>query len=109
MAQALGGRYGIPHGAANALCLPPALRFNAEDQVAWDALGRLAHAMEVDDAIDRAEELAALGGFTRLRELGVREDELGEVAEATIVRGGARANPRRASAAEVEELLHSVW
>ena len=26
MAQALGGRYGIAHGAANALCLPPALR-----------------------------------------------------------------------------------
>ena len=28
MAQALGGRFGIAHGAANALCLPPALRFN---------------------------------------------------------------------------------
>ncbi|MGH3047715.1 MAG: iron-containing alcohol dehydrogenase family protein, partial [Gaiellaceae bacterium] len=26
MAQALGGRYGLPHGAMNALCLPPALR-----------------------------------------------------------------------------------
>jgi len=109
MAQALGGRYGIPHGAANAICLPPALRFNAEDDVAWDALGRLAHAMEVDDAIDRAEELAALGGFERLRDLGVPRKDLGEVAEATIVRGGAKANPRRATAAEVEELLRSVW
>ncbi len=29
MAQAVGGRYGIPHGASNALCLPPAMRFNA--------------------------------------------------------------------------------
>ena len=29
MAQALGGRYGLPHGALNAICLPPALRFNA--------------------------------------------------------------------------------
>ena len=29
MAQAVGGYYGIPHGAMNALCLPPALRFNA--------------------------------------------------------------------------------
>jgi Iron-containing alcohol dehydrogenase len=28
MAQAIGGRYGIHHGAANALCLQPALRFN---------------------------------------------------------------------------------
>jgi len=29
MAQALGGRYGLPHGAMNAICLPPAMRFNA--------------------------------------------------------------------------------
>src|SRR6266498_3277665 len=28
MAQAIGGRYGIAHGAANALTLAPALRFN---------------------------------------------------------------------------------
>ena len=30
MAQSLGGRYGVPHGAMNAICLPPALRFNAD-------------------------------------------------------------------------------
>ncbi len=30
MAQALGGRYGLPHGAMNALCLPPALEFNRD-------------------------------------------------------------------------------
>ena len=36
MAQALGGRYGLPHGALNAICLPPALRFNAP--VAGDAI-----------------------------------------------------------------------
>ena len=31
MAQALGGRFGTAHGAANALCLAPALRFNAAE------------------------------------------------------------------------------
>ena len=30
MAQALGGRYGLPQGTTNAICLPAALRFNAE-------------------------------------------------------------------------------
>ena len=29
MAQALGGRYGLPQGSTNAVCLPAALRFNA--------------------------------------------------------------------------------
>src|SRR4029079_1478767 len=28
MAQAIGGRYGLPHGTLNGICLPPALRFN---------------------------------------------------------------------------------
>jgi maleylacetate reductase len=107
MAQALGGRFGIPHGAANALCLPPALRFN--EPVAADAIARLARAMETDDAAARAEELARLAGFGRLRDLGVAREELGPVAEAAVLRAGARANPRRASAAEVLELLRSVW
>ena len=40
MAQALGGRYGASHGALNALCLAPALRFN--DRVVPDAVAALA-------------------------------------------------------------------
>jgi maleylacetate reductase len=94
MAQALGGRYGLPHGALNAICLPAAMRFNG----ATEPLG-----------IERVEELARLCGFTRLRDLGVPEDELAEVAAATAVRGGAQANPRPASPGQIEELLRSVW
>jgi maleylacetate reductase len=107
MAQALGGRYGIAHGAANALCLPPALRFN--EPVAGEAIGRFAEALGVDDPAARVEELARASGFTRLRELGVPEDELDEVAAAVVQRAGAKANPRQASPDEVAELLRSIW
>jgi maleylacetate reductase len=107
MAQALGGRYGLPHGAMNALALPAALRFNAE--VAPEAIASFSEALGTDDAATRVEELARLGGFERLRDLGVPESELGEVAAATVERAGAKANPRPASAAEVEELLRSIW
>ena len=107
MAQALGGRYGIAHGAANALCLPPALRFN--EPVVPDAIARFADALGVDDSAARVQELARASGFTRLRELGVPGDELDEVAEAVVQRAGAKANPRQASPAEVEELLRSIW
>ena len=107
MAQALGGRFGLPHGALNALCLPPALRFN--EPVAKDALERLARAMGVDAAEARARELARLSGFERLRDLGVPQDELDEVAEATASRRGALANPRPASPAEIAGLLRSIW
>jgi maleylacetate reductase len=106
MAQAIGGRYGIAHGAANALCLPPALRFN--QPVAAAAIARFGEALGAEP-VERSEELARLAGFERLRDLGVPEDELDEVAEAAAARPGAKANPRPASPAEVAELLRSIW
>jgi maleylacetate reductase len=107
MAQAVGGRYGIPHGAANALCLPPGLRFN--EPVAAAEIARFGEALRADDPPARCEELARLSGFERLRDLGVPEEGLEEVAGATAVRGGALANPRPASSQEILELFRSIW
>jgi maleylacetate reductase len=107
LAQAVGGRYGLPHGALNAICLPPALRFNAP--VVPEAIRRFGEALETDDAARRVEELARLGGFERLRDLGVPRGDLSELARAAAGRAGAEANPRPASPAEIEELLRSVW
>lgn len=102
MAQALGGRYGLPHGAMNALTLPAALRFNEE--VAPEAVQRFRNAVGTD-----VEELAKLGGFERLRDFGVPEADLREIAEATVVRQGARANPRLVEIDDVDELLHNIY
>jgi len=107
MAQAVGGRYGIPHGAANALCLPPALRFN--EPVAGAEIAVFGKGLGTDDPSTRCEQLSRLAGYERLRDLGVPEDELDEVAEATAVRGGAKANPRPASPGEIAELFRSIW
>jgi maleylacetate reductase len=107
MAQALGGRYSLAHGAMNAICLPPALRFN--QPVAAAAIERFGEAMGTHDPVRRAEELARLSGFTLLRHLGVPEEELGEVAVEAAERRGAKANPRPASGAEIAELYRSVW
>src|SRR5204862_6942223 len=74
MAQALGGRYGLPHGAMNALSLPPALRFN--ELVAAPEIARFGEALGADDPAARAQELARLGGYQRLRDQGVPENEL---------------------------------
>jgi maleylacetate reductase len=101
MAQAIGGRYGLPHGTLNGICLPPALRWNT--QWAPDAVQRFT------DAAGDVERLAALGGETRLRDLGVPEADLPELAEAAAGRPGNQANPRPATASEIEELLRSVW
>jgi maleylacetate reductase len=106
-AQALGGRYGLAHGAMNAICLPAGMRFNAE--VAADELARLGEAMDCADPIERASELAALSVPTRLRDYGVPEDELETVAEAAAGRSAAKTNPRPVSAGDILELLRSVW
>jgi maleylacetate reductase len=107
MAQALGGRYGLPHGAMNAIVLPAALRFN--EPLAPDAVRRFGEALGTDDPERRVEELARLGGFDRLRDFGVPEDELPSVAEAASQRPGNQANPRPATADEIEDLLRSTW
>jgi maleylacetate reductase len=107
LAQALGARTGLPHGALNAVCLPAALRFNGP--VIPDALATLADAMVTDDPIACVEELARLAGFTRLRDLGVPEDELDEAARLAATRPGARANPRPATAGDCLTLLRGVW
>lgn len=100
MAQAIGGTYGLPHGALNAICLPPALRFNEEFVPAELLDGR---------AADRAEELARLAGFTSLGALGVPEEDLPALAATIVQRPGALANPRPASEQDVLELLRSVY
>ncbi len=108
MAQALGGRYGIAHGALNAVCLPPALRFN--EPVAAAEIARFGEAIESrEDPAAGVQELSSLAGFERLRDLGVPEPELPLVAEAAAERAGAKANPRPASPDEIADLLRGVW
>jgi maleylacetate reductase len=96
MAQAVGGAYGLPHGAMNALCLPPALEFNHEF-------------VPATFPVEQARELARLGGFERLRDFGVPEADLPALGEAAAQRGGSKANPRVATAAEITGLFRSIY
>jgi maleylacetate reductase len=108
MAQAIGGRYGLPHGTLNGICLPPVMRFNTD--LAPDAVTRFGEAVgDPDDPARRVETLAALAGPTRLRDLGVPEGDLPGLAVAAAERGGNLANPRPASPDEIEQLLRAVY
>jgi maleylacetate reductase len=108
MAQTLGGIYGLPHGAMNALTLPPALRFNAA--FAPDAVARFGAAIgAADDPAAGVEELARLGNFERLGQYGVRESDLPGIALSTTQRPGNELNPRPATPDEIEQLLRSIY
>ena len=106
MAQAAGGTYGLPHGAMNALCLPPALQFNRS--VVPAEIERFGAAVG-GDAVERARELARSGGFRRLRDFGVPEADLPALGEAAARRGGNQANPRVAAGEEIAELYRSIY
>ena len=106
MAQALGGAYGLPHGAMNALCLAPALEFN--EPVVPEAVARFGDAVG-GDAVERSRELAVLGGFVRLRDFGIPEGDLPALAAATAQRGGNQANPRPATPGEILVLFRAIY
>ena len=55
------------------------------------------------------EALARMGGFERLSDFGVPEEDLPAVAEAAAGRAGNQNNPRPATPAEIEGLLHQIY
>ncbi len=106
MAQALGGRYGLPQGAMNALCLPAALRFN--EPAVPEAVARFGRALRTrrsGRARRGARAARRLRAAPRLRRPGggARRGRGGRSCG-----DGAKANPRPATG-EVEELLRSIW
>jgi maleylacetate reductase len=108
MAQAVGGRYGLPHGTLNGISLPPTLRFNAA--YAPEAVRRFGEAIGApDDPAGRVEQLAALAGPTRLSGLGVPVEDLAEIADVAAKRAGNRANPKPATTEEIEQLLREMF
>jgi len=108
MAQTIGGRYGLPHGTLNGVCLPPALRFN--EAYAPDAVARFGAAIGSPAApADGVEALNELAGPRRLRDLGIPEADLPELAASAAERGGNLANPKPASPEEIEQLLRQIF
>ena len=105
MAQALGGHFGLPQGSMNALTLPVALEFN-EPAAPWRSPASASPAQYgrrsayANWPVWEASSGCASSAFWAW---------LHEVAADVVQRAGARANPRPASAGEVEELLRTIW
>lgn len=105
LAQLVGAQAGIPHGLANAVILPHAMRFNASEVP--DAMVRLATALGVpEDPADAVADLVArLGLPSRLSACGVTDADLVAVASAASRNHSVRANPRPVGEAEAFALL----
>ncbi|HEX7185928.1 MAG TPA: iron-containing alcohol dehydrogenase [Thermoanaerobaculia bacterium] len=101
-ANPLSARYGLAHGIAVGLMLPPVVRFNTP--VAGDLYAELDRRLP-----ERLEELRALAGLPgRLLDTGVEEGRLPELAQEAARQWTARFNPRPVAAADLLEIYRSA-
>jgi maleylacetate reductase len=109
LAQLVGGRTGIPHGLANAILLPHAMRFNLEavgDQ-AWRIGVALGDPDDPAGALDRLRERLGLPG--QLSDVGVTDEDLDAVVRMSASSPAIRANPRRVNEDDARAILEAAF
>ena len=107
----LGGTAHVPHGYTSCVMLPHVLRFNAPVNAARQAL--------VSEALGRPGEaagdvvaalIAGLGLPGRLRDVGVKPEQLDRIAELSMHDRWIHTNPRKIDGPPViRELLDAAW
>jgi 4-hydroxybutyrate dehydrogenase len=118
LAHALTPISGVHHGLANAVVLPYVMEFNRANctarmaQVAR-ALGDTSLSREevlAGNAIDRVRKLSAtLQIPTRLREVGVKEEDLTKIAEKAFQDASHQSNPRKCSEDDLMQLARAAF
>jgi maleylacetate reductase len=102
----LGGTAGVPHGVANAIILPHAIRFNQ------DLVGQAAEAVGVDSnaLADWVYNLVGQMGLPqRLRDANVPAELLPKLAEHMLKSSAVQQNPKPVSSEDALALLQAAW
>ncbi|AXF78223.1 lactaldehyde reductase [Erwinia tracheiphila] len=120
MAHPLGAFYNIPHGVANAIILPHIMAWNAE--YTGDKYRNIARAMGVAGvcgkslyevrvaAVEAVKKLSADVGIPdRLRDVGMREEDIPALAQAALTDVCTGGNPRDATLAEIHTLYRQLY
>lgn len=109
LAYPLGGRFHVPHGVANSLLLPHVVRFNSP--VVGDRYRVVAECLDSDDVIAAVRRLsAAVGTDKRMRDYGVEEEHLPEMAASAMeVQRLLKNNPREVTEADALEIYRQAW
>lgn len=121
MAHPLGAFYDTPHGVANALLLPFVLEYNAHSAAApkykdiAKALGvnnteSISTEEAVKAAINAVKELSVSVNIPKqLREIGVKEEDIPDLAVAAFNDVCTGGNPRATSVADIEVLYRKAF
>ena len=102
--------YGIPHGTAVSMLLPPVLKLNAPHVAGMD---QLLHALGAADAEDLGESVRSAlrrsGQAASLREWGVKEEDLPHMAQLGMTKGRADNNPVPIDPATSLSILEQIY
>ena len=116
----LGGKYGVSHGLANTLMLPPVMAFNVPGNLEKfadiaEALGEVVEGLPLREAawlsVEAVESLIEDCGIaTTLEELGIPEEDFPELAKAamTVARPLAN-NPCKLTLEEMVEIYQEAY
>jgi lactaldehyde reductase len=120
MAHPLGAFYNVPHGVANAIILPHVMAWNAE--YTGEKYRDIARAMNVPRvcglslsevrvaAVDAVKQLSADVGIpARLRDVGMKEEDIAALAQAALDDVCTGGNPRDATLADITELYRQLY
>lgn len=116
----IGGTSGAAHGDANSVMLPHVMRFNqsvvapqlaeAALAIGVGAVGQTAESLAEAAAQQVADLVAHMRLPSRLRELGIEERQLPELARMAFASRTVQNNPRPINdVAEIETLLQQAW
>ncbi len=116
----LGGKYGISHGLANTVMLPPIMEFNLPAALEKFAIIAAMMGEQIDDlplreaaylAVEAVESLIEdCGIYTGLEDLGIPEEDFPELAKVamTVVRP-LENNPRKVTVEDAIEIYKEVY
>ena len=102
--------YGIPHGTAVSMLLPPVLKLNTPHVAGMD---RMLHALGAADAEELGERvrrfLRRSGQAVSLREWGVKEEDLPHMAQLGMTKGRADNNPVPIDPVTILSILEQIY
>ncbi len=124
LCHVLGGTAGVPHGIANGIVLPHAMRFNLDATA--EQLAQAAEVMGIgldksssgigagaaaEEAIQSIYDLIGQMNLPQhLRDVGVREADLPHLAQVALQNRSVQSNPKPVTdAAQIEAVLRAAW
>ena len=120
----LGGTAGVPHGVANSIILPHAMRFNLDATAiqlaqAAEAIGvgrdksgpYISDEAAAEEVVERIYELIGRMKLPQhLRDVGVKEADLPYLAQLALQSRAVKSNPKPITdAVQIEALLQAAW